>query len=113
MINTPYRRSDGAPMQYPPTGRGTDPGHRPPSTPLALAALIVCIAAFLLGLIPLLGVVLGGVGIVLVVVVARRGLATRRTAARPWRAESARVPRRALTTLTGHPEVVRPGRPTP
>lgn len=66
-------------MQYPPKGRGTDPGHRPPSTPLALAALIVCIAAFLLGLIPLLGAVLGVVGIVLVVVVARRGLATRRT----------------------------------
>lgn len=66
-------------MQYPPTGRAAGPGHRPPSGPLALAALIVCAAAFLLGLIPLLGAVLGVVGFVLVIVVAGRGSATRRT----------------------------------
>lgn len=66
-------------MQYPPTGHTASPGHRPPSAQLALTALIVCITAFLLGLVPLLGAVLGVVGIVLVVVVARRGQATRRT----------------------------------
>lgn len=49
------------------------------SAPLALAALIVCIAAFMLGLVPLLGAGLGLVGIVLVVIAARRGLATKRT----------------------------------
>lgn len=49
------------------------------AAPLATAALIVCIAAFVLGLVPLLGAGLGLVGIVLVVVAARRGLATKRT----------------------------------
>ncbi|MFC7465585.1 hypothetical protein [Brachybacterium sp. GCM10030252] len=39
----------------------------------------MCIAAFVLGLVPLLGAVLGLVGIVLVVIAARRGLATKRT----------------------------------
>ena len=66
-------------MHYPPSRNAPDLGSRPPSTPLALAALVVCAAAFLLGLIPLLGAVLGVVGIVLVVVVARRGQAARRT----------------------------------
>lgn len=75
----PYGPAGGSPAHYPPSGNAPDPGHRPPSTPLALAALIVCAAAFLLGPIPLLGAALGVVGIVLVVVVARRGLATRRT----------------------------------
>ena len=51
----------------------------PPRAPLALAALIICAAAFVLGWIPLLGAVLGGVGIVLVILAARRGLATKRT----------------------------------
>ena len=50
-----------------------------PRAPLALAALIVCVAAFVSGWIPLLGAVLGGAGIVLVVLAARRGLATKRT----------------------------------
>ncbi|MGP9538110.1 hypothetical protein ACT3SP_08860 [Brachybacterium sp. AOP43-C2-M15] len=54
-------------------------GRRSPATSLAMAALIVCLAAFALGPVPLLGTGLGIVGIVLVVLAARRGLATKRT----------------------------------
>src|SRR5699024_2300324 len=49
-----------------------------PTAPLALGALIVCAAAFLLGWVPLLGAALGLVGIVRVCLAARRGLATKR-----------------------------------
>src|SRR5699024_11265624 len=49
-----------------------------PTAPLALGALFVCAAAFLLVWVPLLGAALGLVGIVLVVLAARRGLATKR-----------------------------------
>ena len=61
-------------------GASSGPPARPPaSAPLAVAAFIVCTAAFLLGLVPLLGAGLGLVGIVLVGLAARRGLATKRT----------------------------------
>lgn len=69
-------------------GAGTDPANgkspQAPSspsraTPLALGALIVCVGAFVLGLVPLAGAVLGIAGIVLAVLAARRGQATRRT----------------------------------
>src|SRR5690606_60034 len=44
-----------------------------------LVALVVCIAAFVLGFVPLLGLLLGLVGLVLVALVVRRGVATKRT----------------------------------
>ncbi|ASK66199.1 hypothetical protein CFK39_10660 [Brachybacterium avium] len=82
MTMPPYRYDGGTPSDSAPAGPGTSSG--PPaatatSAPLATAALIVCIAAFVLGLVPLLGAALGLVGIVLVIVAARRGLATKRT----------------------------------
>lgn len=60
----------GASQDLPPT---------PSASPLALAAFIVCIAAFVLGLVPILGAVLALVGILLVVLAARRGLTSKRT----------------------------------
>lgn len=82
MAIPPYGSVGGAPGDGAASGPGSAHGHpvqEPSSAPLALAALIVCLAAFVLGLVPLLGAVLGFVGIVLVVITARRGLATKRT----------------------------------
>lgn len=79
MTLPPYGPAGGSPASYPPPGQAPGPSQTPPSTPLALAALIVCLGAFVLGLVPLLGAALGVVGIVLVLLASRRGLATRRT----------------------------------
>lgn len=78
----PYGYDGGPPSDSAPSASGPSPrvpAARTASTQLALAALIVCIAAFVLGLVPLLGAGLGLVGIVLVAIAARRGLATKRT----------------------------------
>lgn len=78
----PYGSVSGEPSDHATSASGTPhdlPPGRVASAPLALAALIVCIAAFVLGLVPLLGAGLGLVGILLVVIAARRGLATKRT----------------------------------
>lgn len=85
----------GDDVSMPPFGPGSDlPSFREPAgserstslpeksskaTPLAAAALVVCIAAFVLGLIPALGAVLGAAGIVLVVLAVRRGESTKRS----------------------------------
>ena len=72
----------GYAVAMPPNGPGggaPSGNSHPRAAPTAIAALVVCIAAFVLGLVPLLGAVLGIVGIVLVVIAAGRGLATRRT----------------------------------
>ncbi|MGP4914419.1 hypothetical protein ACTXJ9_01790 [Brachybacterium tyrofermentans] len=82
MSTSPFGSAAGAPRDSVPGAPGarSDRPSRPSSrTTLAFAALIVCLAAFVLGLIPLIGVALGLVGLVLVVLAARRGLATRRT----------------------------------
>ncbi|MGO1684837.1 MAG: hypothetical protein ACTHYR_07655 [Brachybacterium sp.] len=82
MTMPPYGYDGGTPSDSAPAGPGTSSessAARATSAPLATAALIVCIAAFVLGLVPLLGAGLGLVGIVLVIVAARRGLATKRT----------------------------------
>lgn len=82
MSMPPYGSVGGKPRDSATSASGplhSLPAERASSAPLALAALIVCIAAFVLGLVPLLGAVLGLVGIVLVVLVARCGLATKRT----------------------------------
>lgn len=52
---------------------------RSAAAPLAAGAFVVCVAAFVLGLVPLLGATLGLVGIVLVILAVRRGVATKRT----------------------------------
>jgi hypothetical protein len=78
----PYGPASGSPHGSAPVvpGGSSDPYQRPTSrAPLALGALIVCAAAFLLGWVPLLGAALGIVGLVLVILAAKRGLATRRT----------------------------------
>ena len=81
MSMPPYGPDSGTPNSDAPAlpGEMQDPGRSAsPTAPLALGALIVCAAAFLLGWVPLLGAALGLVGIVLVVLAARRGLATKR-----------------------------------
>lgn len=55
--------------------------HPSKATPLAAAAIVVCIVAFVLGLTPALGALLGLVGIVLVALAVRRGESTRKTVA--------------------------------
>lgn len=77
----PYSADNGEPHhRTSPVGDASDGlSSRSPSAPLAVAALIVCITGFVLGLVPLLGAVLGLIGLVLVGVAARRGLATKRT----------------------------------
>ena len=77
----PYGPGSGTPTSGAPTlpGEMQDPGRSAsPTAPLAVGALVICVAAFLLGWVPLLGAALGLVGIVLVVLAARRGLATKR-----------------------------------
>lgn len=70
----------GAPTSHGPFAeRPASAAARRSSAPLALAALIVCVAAFVLGLLPLLGATLAATGIVLVTLAVRRGIATKRT----------------------------------
>src|SRR5699024_12186224 len=81
MSMPPYGPDSGTPNSDAPAlpGEMQDPGRSAsPTAPLALGALIVYAAAFLLGWVPLLGAALGLVGIVLVVLAARRRLATKR-----------------------------------
>src|SRR5699024_4292851 len=76
MSMPPYGPGSGTPTSGAPTlpGEMQDPGRSAsPTAPLALGALIVCVAAFLLGWVPLFGAALGLVGLA-----ARRGLATKR-----------------------------------
>lgn len=78
----PYGPASGSPRGSAPDvpGETSDPHQQPTSrASLALGVLIVCAAAFLLGWVPLLGAVFGVAGLVLVVLAAKRGLATRRT----------------------------------
>src|SRR5699024_10077725 len=82
MSMPPYGPGSGTPHSGAPAlpDEMQDPGRSASRTaPLALGALIVCAAAFLLGWVPLLGAALGLIAIVLVVLAARRGVATKRT----------------------------------
>ena len=69
---SPYAAPNAAPGSLPPVPPAYAPPPRQPSSGLAIAALVVGIVAFLLGWMPILGIILGAVGIVLGIIAVRR-----------------------------------------